>query len=335
MTDIAFDNVADFIPVFKSQLIALPAELKKQTYDIRIKSGQPLTICARAGIFFLCGNGQPTKDSKKDIIKCSDEIMKTLMLQLCSFSVFSHESEIRQGYITLQQSYRVGICGTAVLENGQVKNIRDINSLVFRIPREASGCANPVFTQNIDLSKGILVAGEPSSGKTTFLRDLIKSLSFGKYLSAKRVAVLDERCEIESIYDLGPCADVFKAYPKTIGFSMALRAMSPEIIVCDELSPEDQKNINKALYCGIPVIASIHSSENELLQKKYILQLLNTGAFGNVIFLQGRGKPGQVKRIVKAGELLEGLGNSDDYCQQSFAGIDTGTKTEKQKIGAA
>ena len=90
------------------------------------------------------------------------------------------------------------------------------------------------------------MAGPPSSGKTTFLRDIARSLSLGRFASGRRVAIVDERGELGG-FDLGPCADILRGYPKETGLEVALRTLSPEVIVCDELSQRDFKAVQGAL----------------------------------------------------------------------------------------
>ena len=75
------------------------------------------------------------------------------------------------------------------------------------------------------MEKGVLVAGPPSSGKTTFLRDIARSLSLGRFASGRRVAIVDERGELGG-FDLGPCADILRGYPKETGLEVALRVLS-------------------------------------------------------------------------------------------------------------
>lgn len=50
------------------------------------------------------------------------------------------------------------------------------------------------------------------------------------------MVVLDERFELSADgFDLGACTDILQGYPKQEGFSHAVRCLSPEYIVCDEL----------------------------------------------------------------------------------------------------
>lgn len=336
MKDKAFMRIARMMPMYERELLTLPDELKLSAYDIRLKLGQPLTICAQKGMYYMSGNGRVTRNLDRAAIYCRESEFEELFLRLCDHSVFSHENEISQGFISVGRAYRVGICGTAVLQDGSINNIRDIESMVFRIPREKRGCARELFSKSQDFTKGILIAGEPSSGKTTFLRDIVQTLSFGDTAHAqKRLAVLDERYEIESIFDLGPGADVFKGYPKSEGFSMALRSMSPQLIVCDELSDKDLKEVENSMFCGVPVIASIHSTKEELLKRRGISSLIKKQAFGSLVFLKGRDYPSQVSSIVKAGDYLEAVGSYADNSQRTAVRSFAGAAAEKKGDGAA
>ena len=86
--------------------------------------------------------------------------------------------------------HRAGICGTAVVNNGKIVNIRDITSINVRIAREHKGCADSLYNKIIAVSGGVLICGAPCSGKTTVLRDLARLLSTN---GKKNVALIDER----------------------------------------------------------------------------------------------------------------------------------------------
>ena len=87
------------------------------------------------------------------------------------------------GYITIKGGHRVGITGEVVVENGEVKNISYIYSLNFRIAREVIGVSKEILNYVLDINHNsvynTLIVGLPGSGKTTILRDLIKSISNG------------------------------------------------------------------------------------------------------------------------------------------------------------
>ena len=96
-------------------------------------------------------------------------------------------------------------------------------------------CIRDSFLEGVPLERGVLVVGPPSSGKTTFLRDVARSLSLGRFGPSRRVAVVDERGELGG-YDLGPNADVLRGYPKAAGLDAAIRTLSPEVAVLDAVS---------------------------------------------------------------------------------------------------
>lgn len=335
MADIAFEKTAGLIRFFTRELQALPERIQKTAFDIRLQTGQPVSIRTGTGVFYLKGQGNLTKNWQEASLQCTAGQMQELFMQLCAHSIFSHENEIRNGFVMVEGMYRVGISGTAVAEEGRIKNIRDISSLVFRIPREKKGCSAPLFHGNVDFSRGVLLVGQPSSGKTTLLRDIVQSLSFGTYCASKRVAVVDERDEISGCYNMGPCADILRGYPKSAGIELATRTLSPEVLVCDELSHTELESVTKTLYSGVPLVASVHGSIQNLLHMQAIRTMLEQQIFETVVFLTGRNAPGQLKTIYRAGELFEAVGCGADYDKQSGNGAAPGTETEKKRVHAA
>ena len=70
--------------------------------------------------------------------------------------------------------------------------------------------------------------------------------------------MLDSRGELGA-FGLGPLADVLKNCPKAAGFEMAVRSLSPEIILCDELAPGDIEAVKNAARAGVGLVATLHS----------------------------------------------------------------------------
>lgn len=330
-----YDRLARQIPKYGELLLKAPDTVKEQAFDIHFKSGQPVSICGSEGVFFLKESGQVSRALTEGLTCVSREEMQAVFVQACAHSVFSHEHEIQKGFITMGDGCRAGVCGTAVLENGGVKSVRDVSGLVFRVPREVKGCGDRLFLEGVDLSCGVLVAGEPSSGKTTFLRDVALSLSVGKFQPIRRVAVLDERGELGGEFDLGPCADVLRGYPKSEAFDIAIRMLSPEYIVCDELSSNDLEIVRQSVFAGVPLIASVHAGRKDLLRRPLCRELLKTGAFGTVVSLSGRARPGEIEAIEKAGEDHEGAGSFFADPERPVPGLGPCRGAEKKGRGAA
>jgi len=297
----AFDYIASRMTLCRDRLLAVPDRVKAQAQDIHYKAGEPVAVCGQEGVFYLKASGGVTRALGPRLLTVSAAQLQEMFFSICGQSVFSHEEEIRQGYVQVDGLCRAGVCGTAVLEQGQVKGLRDITSIVFRIPRDMPGCGDRLFLSGTEFSRGVLIAGEPGSGKTTLLRDIARSLSLGRFGLPRRISVLDCRGELGT-FDLGPCADVLRGYPKRAGVQMALRSLSPEIILCDELAPGDRETIESVVQAGVGLVATIHSNGDDPRSRPLCRELLSTGAFGTLVTLRGRESPGEPVAVQRVGE---------------------------------
>lgn len=307
-----FDEAAGTLGVPGSILQKIPEEVKEQAQEIRLRCGRPVTVCTGRRTWFLTGSGALLpQDSDLCPVSGPGE-MKELFRGLCAYSLYSHEREIRQGYLTLRGGHRVGLCGTAVMQNGEIVSVGEISSLCVRICRELPGAADELF-RRIGLPEGgLLIAGAPSSGKTTVLRDIARQLAGGKLGRYYRVAVVDERGELGSSVqgqpqnDLGISCDLLSGYPRAEGILQAMRVLSPEYVLCDELGSEgDAQAVEAGMFAGAGMIASIHAgSRRELLSRPLCRRMLETGAFSRVVLLSGRESPGKIAEVMKAGDLL-------------------------------
>jgi stage III sporulation protein AA len=107
--------------------------------EIRLRSGQPLLLKRENRLFSLGKEGTflPAADEKGMRISMAD-LRETVSL-LSGYSLYAFEEELRQGYLTIEGGHRVGFCGKAVLENGEIRTLRQINALNIRIARERKG----------------------------------------------------------------------------------------------------------------------------------------------------------------------------------------------------
>ena len=94
---------------------------------------------------------------------------------------------------------------------------------------------------------------------------------------------------------------------------MALRCMSPQVIICDEIgTTKDIEAMLEAMNAGVPVIASAHAlDEDELLSRPQIETLIDYGAIDKLIFLKGSSSPGAVKKVITVNKYDENCWNSD------------------------
>lgn len=300
-------------------LYRIPERIKKDAQEIRLRTNRPVSICSGNITYFVTKNNQITTTvfDENMLIASKQDIMEVFQ-NICSYSVYSRQKEIVNGFITLNGGHRAGICGTAVYNQDNLTNVRDISSINFRISREIKGIAQTIIEKIGTNYNGILLCGVPASGKTTMLRDLARILSMEHKF---RVTVVDERGELAGVYsgvcqnDIGFC-DVLDGYKKSDGIIRSLRSMSPNIIICDEVGgEEDIKAIEEAVNSGVAFIASVHCRDKfDFIKRPQCKRLLNTGAFDRFVFLQCRNAPGEIAEICTLEDIknAENLGNFTD-----------------------
>ena len=205
-----------------------------------------------------------------------------IILTVCKRSIYSYEEQIKQGYITTDSGLRIGLSGEAVISNDKISTIKNFSSLCIRIPHIISGVSLE-FLSGVYKGGSVLVVSPPGAGKTTFIRDFIKNLS---YFHRKNVIVVDERNEIacktgKEYFDLGFTVDVLTYFNKSFGLNQAIRALSPDVIVLDELiSSSDVKGVITAIYGGVDVVATIHAkSIKELRFREFAKEIINVKPF--------------------------------------------------------
>ncbi len=238
----------------------------------------------------------------------TEDVLNTLQ-SICENSIYSYQNQICEGFITIKGGHRIGITGSAVIENNQVKNLNYISNLNFRIARQIIGCSNNIIKEIINQEGNTiyntLIVSPPGAGKTTLLRDIIRNLSNGtEEITGKNIGVVDERGEIAAMYkgipqnDLGIRTDIIENIKKSIGMKMLIRSMAPEIIVADEIgSKEDVQEINYAVCSGIKGIFTAHGNSLEDLKlNPAIAELIDKNIFERLLFLDKNHK-GKVNKI--------------------------------------
>ncbi|MBQ1838194.1 MAG: Flp pilus assembly complex ATPase component TadA [Ruminococcus sp.] len=274
------------------------SELENKVQEIRLRVNRPVALVGAQFTGYLTENGALTDLPGGSLLKAGKNDLEATVQRACEYSVYARQRELREGFVTLRGGHRLGICGTAVQEAGEVRHVRDYSSLNLRIARELRGCGERIFREVAEKSGGVLLCGAPCSGKTTLLRDVARLFSVER---GCRVSLIDERGELaatcmgEPQNDVGFC-DVFDGYPKAKAMEQALRCMSPDVIVCDEIGGRaDCEAICGCLNSGVRVIAAAHASdERELYARPLLREILASGAFETFVFLRGREHAGEV-----------------------------------------
>ena len=177
-----------------------------------------------------------------------------------------------------------------------------VTSDLFGACSSAAGCGRMVV-------RNTLIISPPKCGKTTMLRDLARNLSNAGF----RIGICDERSEIagcydgKTSYDLGPRTDVLDGCPKADGILMLIRAMSPDVVMTDEIGkPEDAAAIRSALSAGVKIITTIHGSSFEDAAKSAVGSLITDHVFETLIFLSAQPVTGTVEKILRMPEVSHG-----------------------------
>lgn len=270
--------------------------------EIRLRTNRPISISSFGKNYYVTENGGLTTHKTLGIISRKDDINECFRA-ICDYSIHSYKNEISEGFITLEGGNRVGICGTAVLSGQCVETLKYINGLNFRIAGQVVGCSEEICNRLYDTNiVSLLIIGPPLSGKTTILKDMCRILG-EKY----KISVIDERSEISAVYhgvsqnDIGTLTDVFDGYPKGEGITSAVRVMSPEIIICDEVGgKKDCEAILDSINSGVKFIASVHgSSIEEILKRSNIAKLISNGIFQYGVLLGAGSRLGEIIEIQK------------------------------------
>lgn len=304
--------VSSLCPKLKTLLLDIPNSAKLSAFEVRLRVGRPVVLTCSERYWFVNEHSQLLNSPHMPYIVTPNDIADSVV-SMCMHSVHAHQQELKNGFISLRGGHRAGICGTAVTGENGIGAVREITSINLRIAREIAGAADEIMEKIFYKELcGVLIAGIPSSGKTTLLRDLARQLASGKTGRYRKVAVVDERCELGAVCDgvpqndLGVCSDILSGYPKGEGILAAVRSLSPEVIICDEIGggPEVD-SILEGINAGVTMIATAHAgSLQELLRRPQIMRLLKSGAFSKIVCLGGADRPGEIRRIVEVGELL-------------------------------
>ena len=269
-----YEQAASILPSRLRRIaMDVPERDRERAEEFRLRAGRCMTLLL------------PEGERSLEVIVTTEEL-ETLCDIAAEFSRYASIETLRQGFLPVRGGFRVGLCGAAVMKNGEVTNLKQISSAVIRISRERKGIAASVTPKLFRGGQVVstLILSPPGGGKTTLLRDLVRQLSQGEGVPPQRITLIDERSEVAVMYrgqpqmDVGPRTDILDGCPKAIGIPMALRAMNPQIIAVDEITVrEDLQAISQAAGCGVALLATIHAAQVEELRSRPLYQELLAG----------------------------------------------------------
>lgn len=256
--------------------------------EIRLRQGQVMSFLGKEGELF-----QQTR-------KIMEEDLDFVLAQASHYSLHTVQTQISQGFLTIPGGHRIGLCGSALMQEGECVGIQSLTSLSIRISREMKGISGDIL-KNLMKNGGFentLLLAPPGKGKTTLLRDLIRSISAGECCSPHRIAVIDPRFEISGrnndgfSYDLGSRTDVMVNCPRKIATTLLLRSMNPEILAVDEITAcEDVEALLEVVGCGVKLLATAHGLErNDLKRRAVYGKLLEENVFQRLVTIENTDK---------------------------------------------
>ena len=294
----SFVQAVQALPLrLRQETLSLTEGERGRTEELRLRAGWPMTAVLPEGERPL--GGAPVEGRE----------LEQLVEIASRASLHAVLDQVRRGYLTFEGGHRIGLCGTVSLRDGEIHGLRDISSANLRIARQVKGAAAPVLDRLCPGGRlaDALILAPPGLGKTTLLRDVIRSVSEGEGCTPLRISLADERGEVAAMYsgrpqmEVGRRTDVAEGCPKAQGLMLLLRAMNPQVLAVDEITaPEDVQALIMAAGCGVTLLATAHGEDRAALERRPLYRLLlEEGLFRFLIRIRREGE----RRVYTVEEL--------------------------------
>ena len=265
------EKVYPYLPINLAGKIARAVEISREPpLELHISLGTGSSVRFLSGKVFLG-------------ISVSREDIDGIISALTGGALYAHRHTISEGFLTLGGGIRVGICGQARYEGDKLVGVSEVSSLLVRLPGARCSFENELLSAFKKTERGMLIYAPASGGKTTALKALIVRLAETKTVS--RISVIDERCELctDEISRLD--VDVFKGYKRADGMRIALRVMSPEVIMVDEIGASDEgEEMIESLMSGVKFIATAHGEKyDDVRRRKNLAPFFRLGIFDTFV----------------------------------------------------
>ncbi len=234
--------------------------------EMRFRIHRPVALYGAGWWTYLGPQGAADRAVGLPVLEAAE--IGALVERLAERSLYAHEHELAEGFLTLPGGHRAGLAGRAVLQDGRVATLRDWTGVDLRVARAVRGAADPILRAVAAAvpdraAPSLLLVGPPRTGKTTVLRDVVRQWSD----TGRRVVVVDERSEIQGggglgRFDLGAHTDVLDGWPKPAGLRAAVRALGPDAVAVDEVGgADDVAALEWARRSGCAVLATAHAAD--------------------------------------------------------------------------
>ncbi|MGM9603581.1 MAG: ATPase, T2SS/T4P/T4SS family [Faecousia sp.] len=256
----------------RSQLSPYEGELQ----ELRMRCGRPAELVLATGVKWLTGTV-----AQDDLNFCVNTASR--------YSPWA-ATTVSQGYITAPGGHRIGICGEAVMKDGQLSGIRTVRSLCIRVARDFPGLARRIHFRG----QAMLILGAPGWGKTTLLRDISRAVA-----EDDTVAVVDERQELfPPGFPTGKRMDILYGCSKRQGIETVLRTMGPDCIAVDEITAqEDCQALIHASGCGVRLIATAHAAGMSDFRRRSVYSSLRESRIFDTFLILDKDKSFHLEEI--------------------------------------
>ncbi len=197
---------------------------------------------------------------------------------LSSNSMYAHSETLKEGYITSRDGIRAGVIGRATVSDGKIASVTGISSVVLRIPKRFYGASHVLceYVVKNRFEKSVVICAPPSGGKTTALREFAFEIASKPYHVP--AVLIDSRCEISTDSVAGTLCTMH-GYPRAKGIEIAVRTLSPKLIITDEINSEDVAALAYSALSGVCFVASAHGTSESFSKSETWKALSECGKF--------------------------------------------------------